>query len=122
MIKKIEKPSVNFTFPIFNHDKFFYDDSSKEYFFKTRYESLIYFNLNGEVHRKNKPAIIYLDGAYRYYNNNKLHRIDGYATYDKFYFYFYINGDLYNSKLFAENTDHLICDNCKTFCKQVCFF
>ena len=32
---------------------------------------------NGKLHRKNGPAVEYIDGTKKWYKNGKLHRLDG---------------------------------------------
>ena len=60
----------------------------------------------------------------RFYFNLEMerHRLDGPAHIGEFnIILFYINGIYYRKSEFAVKTNHLICKNCKEFCKQRCF-
>ena len=65
--------------------------SKNEYFF------------NGLYHRDNGPAI-------EYFENNIMSNCC-----------FYLEGKYIEIYSFAQKTNHLMCKNCKIFCKQSCF-
>lgn len=75
-------------------------------------------------HDNEKTYIKDYSHPYMYYNKNYLvHRDDGYAA---IYLndndgVFYINGISVNFIEFADETNHLICNYCREFCKQKCF-
>lgn len=101
MIIEIEKPKSCKNLIHDTFCKFYFDLSSKEYFFLTSYSERIYFNLNGEWHNSSGPAILqnvkYEETCYWLYNKP------------------------YTTKQFANKTNHLICMSCKDFCGQECF-
>lgn len=49
------------------------------------------------------------------------HRLDGPAIIARNYIQFWINGTHFPKKMFAKETNHLICQVCNEFCKQECF-
>lgn len=59
----------------------------------------IYCNLQGKIHRIDGPALI----CHTYHNH------------------YYLNNNWLWSNTFAEETNHLICVNCLSFCGQKCF-
>ena len=65
----------------------------KEYKVKVTNPETEWFNLNGERHREDRPAVEYTNGDKYWFINGKLHRGDGpaveFANGDK---YWYING------------------------------
>ena len=123
MIREIEKPNIKFNFGIYNNSKFYYDKENNEYFIKYK-DSIVYFNLNGFVHRVGKPAR--LNEEYKIYNyleNGILTRNDGPAAScctEKHQGY-YLNNNYYNLNNWSKETNHLICKFCNNFCKQGCF-
>ena len=121
MIKEINTKDIYFDEPISHDDKFYYDEENNEYFIEDIEKSKFYFNLKGDIHRKNKPAILYFNGGQVWVENGKWHRLDGYANQGSFLSYFYIKGIYFPIEDFAKETKHLICLNCKEFCKQNCF-
>jgi len=52
-------------------------DESNTKIYIDRYESKIYKNSKGSLHRLNGPAIEYLDGDNSWYKEGMLHRADG---------------------------------------------
>lgn len=96
MIKQISKPNIKFNFDIYDDDKFYYNDITKQYFIINNSLGKYYFNLNGNSHRDDGPTW----PEYELFYLNKI----GYHTID-----------------FAMKTSHLICKYCKKFCKQRCF-
>ena len=121
MIKKIKKPNIDFNFPIHNDYKFYYNEENHEYYIKYKYKSKRYFNLNGKLHRIEKPAIEFYDGRKWWIENGKEHRLDGPAYIYNSYKNYWINDKNYTKKEFAKETNHLICKLCCNFCKQTCF-
>ena len=119
MIKEIKKPKIKFKFDVFKYGKFYYDEENNEYFYEHK-NSIIYFNLNGFIHRINAPAIVTkYDNTYC--ENGKTHRIDGPAEKYSYKPKFWINGTEFFPVTFAFKTKHLICEYCNDFCKQECF-
>lgn len=128
MVKEIPKPEINFKFEI-KSDYKFYINENNEYFLTNDKDLKVFFNLNGEYHRLNKPAAYYYYGSmhdeypdydFSYYQNGFLHREDGKAVCP--YPRYYLNGIMLEKPEFAERTRHLLCDMCKGFCNQKCFF
>lgn len=70
-----------------------------EYFYND-YGVIVYINEQGLHNRISGPAVIFDDGSSPFY---------------------WINGQLYSIFYFAKETNHLICNFCKKFCKQECF-
>ena len=98
MIREIEKPKIDFKFNIFwDNFKYYYNEETREYFLETDWKSKYYFNLEGNIHRLDGPALI------------------------NYYKYYYINYKYYYEKEFAKETNHLVCRICENFCKQGCF-
>ena len=64
------------------------------------YDVIIYINEQGLHHRISGPAVIFDDGASPFY---------------------WINGKPHSFSSFTKETNHLICNFCKKFCKQECF-
>ena len=68
----------------------------KEYKVVVTEYSTKWFNLEGQLHREDGPAVEYTDGGREYYINDKIHREDGpaveHANGDKWY---YINDELH---------------------------
>ena len=119
MIREIEKPNIEFKFGLSDLDKFYYNNETNEYFHKNKFNDKYYFNLNGEIHRVNKPAIEFSYGIKAWKENNFLHRLDG-PAYEKSDI-FWIKGNNFSAANFALKTDHLICLVCNKFCNQGCF-
>lgn len=74
----------------------------------------------------NDQVTKYLKYFPNYRNFAQLHKDDGPAieTTKKEYihkYFYYLKGNPFDIKEFAEKTKHLICKNCKEFCKQNCF-
>ena len=77
---------------------------------------------------KRRPALIIKDNnkiiKIEYFKDGFNHRDDGpaieYLRYEKL-LTFYLNGKFILPYKFAEETNHLICKSCRTFCKQLCF-
>ena len=123
MIKEIEKPNINFKFAPSIKGKFYFDEENNEYFIKNE-DSIVYFNLNGFVHRIGKPARLNEEfQIFNYLENGKLHRDDGYAASccKGKHNYFYLNGKHQLINNWTEKTNHLVCKFCNKFCKQKCF-
>ena len=121
MIREIERPEIDFKFWIYTSFKFYYDEENGEYFIEINGKSKFYFNLEGNLHRIGKPAVLYYDGTKQWMENGKRHRLDGFAQVSNFYKDFWINDNRYTKKEFVEETKHLVCCNCGNFCKQECF-
>ena len=63
----------------------------KEYKVKVHNDRTDWYNLEGQRHREDGPAVEYADGYKAYYLNGKLHREDGPATeYENGNKYYYI--------------------------------
>lgn len=77
-----------------------------------------YFKLNNDSY-----LCSHRDGFIFFNKNGEISRLDGPAEvfYDSFYKLYAVNQHTFNCREFAEKTDHLICNNCKQFCKQQCF-
>ena len=105
MIKEIERPdfSYNIKLGIIPDDKFYYNDSTNEYYL-----------YNNRVKGNNIYCI--------YFNEKGTHRESGYALFGPSVNEFYLNDIHFFPYKFAEKTNHLICIHCNNFCKQECFF
>ena len=124
MIKEIEKPNIDFKFYIYPEGTFYYDNIKDEYSIYNNYNGngeYYYFNLDGNRHRANAPAVVTIHG-YEYWINGKVHRTDGPAEQ---YVYskpkFWMHNMQLSPAVFAYKTKHLICEYCNDFCKQECF-
>jgi hypothetical protein len=82
----------------------------KEYKVKVSDSKTEWYNLNGELHREDGPAIEFDDGDKYWYINGERHREDGpaieYADGDKSW---YINGELLTETEFNQRTQS--CNN-----------
>ena len=121
MIKEIQKPNIDFKFWFENDCKFYYDEENKEYFIEDENNNKFYFNLNGYVHRFNKPAVERFNGVNIWIEDGKEHRLDGPSYINRNLIQFWINNHYCSEKYFAKKTNHLICKFCGQFCKQGCF-
>ena len=122
MIRKIEKPEIDFKFCVKPNFKYYYNEENGEYFLETKYKSKFYFNLKGNIHRIGKHAIEYSNKEKIWVENGKWNRLDGPASCFISRKDYFINDRCYSEKKFAKETNHLICENCRKFCKQGCFF
>jgi hypothetical protein len=81
----------------------------KEYKVKVSDSKTEWYNLNGELHREDGPAIEFADGDKYWYINGERHREDGpaieYADGDKSW---YINGQRLTETEFNQRTDSCI--------------
>jgi hypothetical protein len=81
----------------------------KEYKVKVSDSKTEWYNLNGELHREDGPAIEFADGDKYWYINGERHREDGpaieFADGDK---YWYINGQRLTETEFNQKTDSCI--------------
>ena len=133
MIKEIEKPE-HFIYKGFTkNNKYFFDDEKNEFFsqetfkinpYKDPYLMTRFLNKDGF-----KTRVIYTDNnkvVFKSFFKDKLfHNLDGPAIsqldLETPVHNYIIDGKDISKNDFLKITNHLICQNCKDFCKQECF-
>lgn len=83
----------------------------------SKYNDYCYFDLNFNLH---KIAWSPKSFGEHWYVNNVLSRLDGPAVISRKNFYI-INDCEFMVDVFAEKSNHLLCNSCENFCKQKCF-
>ena len=112
---------------------YYLDENNKECHYKGKQDSNLWGKLNNsywnrkdqiyKFHRLNGPAFLHYVNdkliIYGWFLNGFSHREDG--RYNNHSYDFKLKGKSISSYNFAQQTNHLVCKNCKTFCKQFCF-